>query len=665
MKLSIFASLVLIVPEALCAPSPSSSLVLHEKRHASNNGWIKRDRIDSAVRLPVRIGLSQRNLEKGHEFLMDVSHPSSPNYGKHWTSEQVHEMFAPSMEAIETVRNWLVGSGIESDRIVHSDTKGWYAFDATAGELEKLLKTQYFTYEHSSKDELAAACDEYHLPANVRPHIDYITPGVKQITTKKRSLAKRGIVKDHRPPLRQPKEAKYWPPHGNNTSLANCDKLITPECVKALYKVPQATLANPTNAMGIFEEGDFYDQEDLNLFFANYTPYIPQGTHPIANFVDGAQAPVSVDEGGGESILDFELAYPLLYPQKIVLYQTDDINYSNENPTVGAFNVFLDAIDGSYCTYSAYGETGNDPVLDPTYPDPAPDGYKGKLMCGVYKPTNVVSTSYGEAEADLPEYYMRRQCNEYMKLGLQGHTFIYSSGDQGVGGFPNDASVSGCLGPDATIFNPQFPVNCPYVTAVGATKVYPGHSVYEAQPESAANDLAGAPYRSAYSSGGGFSNVYNTPDYQKDAVSTYFKAHSPPYPYYLGNPGNLTSNSTSVTGVYNRLGRGIPDVSANGDNIATILGGNASFSGGTSASAPIFASIINLINEQRLAAHKSPVGFINPVLYSHPYVLNDVVNGSNPNCGTEGFSAVKGWDPVTGLGTPNYPKMLALFMSLP
>jgi tripeptidyl-peptidase-1 len=69
-------------------------------------------------------------------------------------------MFAPSTEAIETVRNWLVGSGIESNRIVHSDTKGWYAFDATAGELEKLLKTQYFTYEHSSKDELAAACDE-------------------------------------------------------------------------------------------------------------------------------------------------------------------------------------------------------------------------------------------------------------------------------------------------------------------------------------------------------------------------------------------------------------------------------------------------------------------------------------------------------------------------
>jgi tripeptidyl-peptidase-1 len=99
--------------------------------------------------------------------------------------------------------------------------------------------------------------------------------------------------------------------------------------------------------MGIFEEGDFYDQEDLNLFFQKYTPYIPQGTHPTPNFVDGAEAPVNVSEGGGESTLDFELAYPLLYPQKLVLYQTDDINYATKNPTEGAFNTFLDAIDGA------------------------------------------------------------------------------------------------------------------------------------------------------------------------------------------------------------------------------------------------------------------------------------------------------------------------------
>lgn len=60
-----------------------------------------------------------------------------------------------------------------------------------------------------------------------------------------------------------------------------------------------------------------------------------------------------------------------------------------------------------------------------------------------------------------------------------------------------------------------------------------------------------------------------------------------------------------------------------------------------------------------------PVGFINPVLYEHPEVFNDITSGHNPGCGTYGFEAVEGWDPVTGLGTPNYPKLLELFLSLP
>lgn len=71
----------------------------------------------------------------------------------------------------------------------------------------------------------------------------------------------------------------------------------------------------------------------------------------------------------------------------------------------------MDAIDGSYCTYSAFGETGNSP-LDPPYPDSKTGGYKGQLQCGVYKPTNVISISYGGQESDLPPSYQKRQCNE-------------------------------------------------------------------------------------------------------------------------------------------------------------------------------------------------------------------------------------------------------------
>lgn len=59
---------------------------------------------------------------------------------------------------------------------------------------------------------------------------------------------------------------------------------------------------------------------------------------------------------------------------------------------------------------------------------------QGKLMCGVYKPTNVISVSYGGGEQFVPIAYQRRQCLEFMKLGLQGVSIIFSSGDAGVGG---------------------------------------------------------------------------------------------------------------------------------------------------------------------------------------------------------------------------------------
>lgn len=160
------------------------------------------------------------------------------------------------------------------------------------------------------------------MPKNIREHIDYITPGIKLVATNRKSKSKRSLTRraptaphiQHGPPgmIAFPHEALQA---SNGSDLARCDVAITPACVKALYNVPNATKADPSNSIGIFEDGDFYAQEDLDLFFANYTPYIPQGTSPIPAFIDGAQAPVPVTQAGGESALDFELAYPLIYPQ--------------------------------------------------------------------------------------------------------------------------------------------------------------------------------------------------------------------------------------------------------------------------------------------------------------------------------------------------------------
>lgn len=87
------------------------------------------------------------------------SHPASPNYGKHWTSKEVADAFAPTEETTEAVRNWLISSGISRSRIAHSDNKGWFAFNASVDEVESLLKTQYHQYEDSETGHSIPACE--------------------------------------------------------------------------------------------------------------------------------------------------------------------------------------------------------------------------------------------------------------------------------------------------------------------------------------------------------------------------------------------------------------------------------------------------------------------------------------------------------------------------
>jgi len=66
--------------------------------------------------------------------------------------------------------------------------------------------------------------------------------------------------------------------------------------------------------------------------------------------------------------------------------------------------------------------------------------------------------------------------------------------------------------------------------------------------------------------------------------------------------------------------------------------GKATLVGGTSASAPAVAAIVALLNDARLKARKGPLGFINPLLYTHGHLFNDVTVGNNAGCGTPGFN---------------------------
>jgi tripeptidyl-peptidase-1 len=232
----------------------------------------------------------------------------------------------------------------------------------------------------------------------------------------------------------------------------------------------------------------------------------------------------------------------------------------------------------------------------------------------------IFSTSYGECENTVTMAYMNRIEAELQKAAARGITLTFATGDNGVG-----ADSGSCVR-----FCGQWPAGSPWVTGVGGTTT--------SQPETAWRGSAG-----------GFSDRWPIPQWQAAAVAAYKSG----------------GTKLPAAGRYNDTGRGFPDVSAQATDFAVVNGGFLIGVGGTSASTPTFSGIVSLLNDARVAAGKPTLGLLNPFLYQNADAFTDVTEGDNPGCGTNGFEAAKGWDPVTGLGTPNYQKLLAAVKALP
>lgn len=240
-------------------------------------------------------------------------------------------------------------------------------------------------------------------------------------------------------------------------------------------------------------------------------------------------------------------------------------------------------------------------------------------------PPLVHSVSYGNDEVQQTSTaYMNSVNEQFLAAANAGLSILFASGDQGVWGRTGVGKT----------YHPDFPAASPYVTAVGGTDFATKSTIGE---------------ETAWScGGGGFSDTFPVQDWQKDAVNNYLKKAA-------------AAGVLPDTSLFTETGRGYPDVSALGGQVnpyCVAVRGGTSFGGvaGTSASCPVVAGIFSLLNNVRLANKKSPLGFLNPLIYAHPECFNDVKDGSQNNCnaGTTGFAAIDGWDAATGNGSPNY-----------
>ena len=230
-----------------------------------------------------------------------------------------------------------------------------------------------------------------------------------------------------------------------------------------------------------------------------------------------------------------------------------------------------------------------------------------------------ISTSWGEAENYVPTSVFSSENASFQQMAAQGQSVFAASGDSGAKDNGSSLSVDD-------------PSSQPYMVGVGGTSLTTNGAGGPYQSESTWNNNVGA-------GGGGVSTVWAIPSYQSSLA---------------GSPAS--EGSTTY--------RNVPDVSLDADpytGYSIYYNGGWTVYGGTSCAAPLWASFTALVNQSRLAAGSSLLGFADTPLYalasSRAYAndFHDIADGSSNRY----FPAVTGYDDATGLGTFNGANLLA------
>ncbi|KAF2100953.1 tripeptidyl-peptidase-like protein [Rhizodiscina lignyota] len=391
---------------------------------------------------------------------------------------------------------------------------------------------------------------------------------------------------------------------GVNTS--DCSQNITPRCLQQQYNIKDVIIdprVENTLAVNSFDE-NYAHFGDLAQFNKEFAPWANGKNFTWTSVNGGILNQTSTGNPEADLDVEYSMAISSLSSPSTAI-RIHVFSTGGQGPTINDLNNPPGVFNEPWLEWLDF-------VLN------LPDEELPQTM----------TISYADDEQTLPRGYARTVCNMFASLAARGVSVLIGSGDwgPGVGCQSND-------GKNRSMFIPVFPSTCPWITSVGGTRYF-DHEI--------ANNL----------SSGGFSNYFARPSYQEAAVAGY-----------------LAKIGGKFQGLYNRSGRAFPDVAAQSHNYVVISDGAPDVGSGTSAAAPVFAGIVALLNGARMSAGKPPLGFLNPWIYGKAYAaLNDITEGGSKGCtkslGPEisgaGWNATKGWDPVTGYGTPNFEKLLRL-----
>ena len=368
-----------------------------------------------------------------------------------------------------------------------------------------------------------------------------------------------------------------------------------PNELAKMYNFPEG-VDGTGQTIGLVELGGGFRQEDLDAYFAKAG--VPSPTISVGTVVGGATNQPAPDADGQpdvEVLLDMEVAGSVAPGAKMVVY------FVNDGSDQQCLRGVASAIHDESAKISVLSLSWGGPEFEPG--------------------------SFGES-ANVQKQYQDNLNDMLQTAAHLGITVCVSSGDFASAGFPLDDFQR----PWDGHAHVMFPASSPFALACGGT-----HVIDPAGPREESwhpSDNAGT--------GGGVSRYFPTPDYQEGVVSQ--KAVNP-----AGNAGrglpDVAADSSQESG-YRLLvdGQWYPDPEAKPDPLLPV--------GGTSAAAPLWAGLVARLNQ----ALGLRLGFLNPMLYtigSPSAAFHDIALGNNGD-----YKTAPGWDPCTGLGTPDGQALL-------
>ncbi|KAF8261226.1 peptidase S8/S53 domain-containing protein [Lactarius quietus] len=569
------------------AKPPSSSWDDKHTKHSWNavpKNWKSLGRPPLSTTIDLYITLKPRSENALIDVLYNVSTPDHPEhvlhfiphpwthiYGEHLSREQVAELVAPHPRTLKLVNSWLKHNGIPSSSVT---TQGGNTLMLKAVPVTKaniLLDASYQLYRHFESHETIVRTVGYGLPAALHEHVRTVVPTTAFVPSLKQWQIPRNIsggetVAPVKSALGQPITML-----SNRVDFAE----VEPDTLRWMYRTALYRPIVPTrNSVGIVGAiGNFPSSADLTMFIWKYRREALTASFSITYVNLGPN-----DQLNAVPDVNIQYLEALVFPTPVVYYVTG----RGPSGTDDWFNTWL------------------------------------RYLLSQESLPQTISGSFSFDEDTLPMEYAVEACQLFAQLSTRGVTFLFASGDDGVG-------EGDCVNSEGLLkFRTTFPATCPYVTAVGGTTGFGSGTA-------------------ATFSGGGFSNYFERPRFQRGAVRDYLDK--------LGERNQ---------GFYNAQGRGIPDLSAQAVGFKIVVNGEDRYSSSTGLSTAVVASVVGLLSDWRLFLYRGPRGWLNPWLYGRGREsLTDVKIGQNEGCSVAGlgFPALQGWDPVSGIGTPDFPDM--------